>query len=86
MFKRDEVNLAGMMSKWCQIIEDVLSQLTNKGWVETEEAIGQTGLAKVDALRILDFLSESGLIKFNASKEKIRITDLASKLMNLPDS
>ena len=86
MFKRDEVNLAGMMSKWCQIIEDVLSQLTNKGWVETEEAIGRAGLAKADASRILDFLSESGLIKFNASKEKIKSTDHASKLMNLPDS
>lgn len=74
------------MSKWCQIIEDVLSQLTNRGWVETEEAIGRTGLVKADASRILNFLSESGLIKFNASKEKIRITDHASKLLNLPDS
>ena len=73
------------MSKWCQIIEGVLSQLTNKGWVEAEEAIEQTGLVQADALRILDFLSESGLIKFNASKEKIRITDPASKLLNLPD-
>lgn len=75
-----------MMSKWCQIIEDVLSQLTNRGWVETEEAIERTGLVKADASRILNFLSESGLIKFNASKEKIRITDHASKLLNLPDS
>ena len=75
-----------MMSKWCQILDEVLSQITNKGWVETEEAIRQTGMAKADALRILDFLSEFGLIEFNTSKEKIRITDPASKLLNLPDS
>ena len=78
--------MAGMMSKWCQILDEVLSQLKNKGWVETEEAIRRTGLAKVDASRIIDFLSELDLIKFNASKEKIRITDHASKLLNLPDS
>ena len=75
-----------MISKWCRISDDVLSQLKNKGWVETEEAIVRTGLVKADALRILDFLSEYSLIEFNASKEKIRIGDSAPKLLNLPDS
>lgn len=73
------------MSEWCQILETVLAYLKNNDWVTIEEIIEQMGLTKEKGMKILDFLSKFNFIEFDTQKEKIRITNSALQLLNMPD-
>ncbi len=73
------------MSKWCRILETVLTYLRDNDWVTIEEIIEQIGLAKEKGMKILDFLSECDFIEFDTPKEKIRSTNSALQLLNMPD-
>lgn len=74
------------MLEWCWILEGVLAYIRNKKWVAIEEINKQMALKKTEGIKVLDFLYKFNFIEFDTSKEKIRLTNSASKLMNLPDS
>ena len=62
-----------------------MTYLRDNDWVTIEEIIEQMGLTKEKGMKVLDFLYKSNFIEFDTPKEKIRITNSALQLLNIPD-
>ena len=62
-----------------------MAYLSNNDWVMIEEIIEQMGLTNEKGTKILDFLSKCNFIEFDTPKKKIRSTNSALQLLNMPD-
>jgi predicted transcriptional regulator len=68
-----------------QISGEILEYIKTCGWITVEEISEQVGIAHVNSIKILDFLSEFGFIEFDSNNARIRITDLGESFLELPE-
>ncbi len=64
---------------------EILEYIKTGDWIAVGEISEQVGIAPEKSIKILDFLSEFGLIEFGSDNTQIRITDLGERFLELPE-
>ena len=64
---------------------EILEYIKTGDWVAIGEIIEQIDLAQEKMVKILNFLSEFGFTEFDSDKNRIRITYLGERLLELPE-
>ena len=74
-----------MMATLLRVSGGILELIKAEDWVTIEKVIEQMEVTETKVMKILDFMSESEFIEFDADKKKIRIADLGKRLLELPE-
>jgi predicted transcriptional regulator len=70
--------------KFTNEIYNILTIINKKLWIKKDEDLQNANISLEKITQVLEFLEYSKFIKYDATREKIKITELGAMVLNLP--